>query len=135
MRTCILVSLSLAALLLPLPARGDVDTSTLRTLKTDGKPLDIELSADGERVFVLVDGGKVLIYSSSGVLEATLNLEGPADDIALSPKGDVLYAGSKAAASVQVVRMEFVQTIGYEGSPTKGLESATVAVAVFSDFQ
>jgi len=135
MRALLLIFLFLAALLPPLPARGEVDASVLQTLKTDGKPLDIEISADGARMFVLVDGGRVLIYSASGALEDTLALDGPADSIALSPKSDRLYAVSEAGGTVQVLRLEFVQKISYEGSPTKGLRSAPVAIAVFSDFQ
>jgi hypothetical protein len=134
-RALLLMFLSLAALLPPLPAWGEVDANILRTLKTDGKPLDIEVSADGARIFVLVDGGRILIYSAAGALEETLELDGPADSIALSAKSDLLYAVSEAGGTVQVLRLEFVQKISYEGSPTKGLQNAPVAIAVFNDFQ
>jgi DNA-binding beta-propeller fold protein YncE len=112
-----------------------VEWDVIKTLSLEKKPVDVAVSADGKGIYVLLKGGKVRIYSAGGQLQESLDLGFPADSIALSPAGNLLYAASKEKKSVQVVRLEFVQQISTAGSPVKGAKDAPVTVAVFNDFQ
>jgi hypothetical protein len=136
MMRIVLLSFLMVVLLQPAQfARAEVDWSIVRTLALEEKPLDMVISADNTRIFVLVEGAKVLIYSPGGVLQETLALEGTIDGIALSSSGDLLYARNGANKTVEVIRLEFIQRITVGDSPVKGPEVAPVLIAVFSDFQ
>ena len=135
MRILLLPLLSALLLLPVLPAGAEVDWNVVRTLSLDGKPLDMALSDDNTRLFVLVEGGKVLVYSPGGALRETLVLDKPADGIELSKSGDILYLRSEEGKRVDIVRLDFIREITVGGSPVKGPAAAPVAVAVFSDFQ
>jgi DNA-binding beta-propeller fold protein YncE len=117
------------------PASAEVEWDVVKTLSLEKKPLDVAVSADGKSIYVLLKGGKVQIYSAGGQLQESLDLGFPADSIALSSAGNLLYAASGEKKSVQVVRLEFVQRISTAGSPVKGAKNALVAVAIFNDFQ
>jgi DNA-binding beta-propeller fold protein YncE len=135
MRYPLLLCTAILALSLAVPATAEVEWNILKTIPLEGKPLDTVLSPDGKRMFVLLQGGKLQVYSSGGELQESLDLGAPADGIALSPKGDLLYVRSGEKKTVQVVRLEFVQQISTAGSPVRGPESAPVAIAIFNDFQ
>jgi hypothetical protein len=135
MRKSLFCCFTLAALLAVSPARAEVEWSVVRSLPIEGRPLDMVLSADNTRLFVLVDGTKVLVYSTGGMLQDTLVLDHPADGMEISKAGDLLYLTSGERKTVETLRIEFVQQIGTDGSPVKGLPDAPVTVAVFSDFQ
>jgi hypothetical protein len=135
MRFRMVVCVAFLALAVALPASAEVEWDVVKTLSLEKKPLDVAVSADGKSIYVLLKGGKVQIYSAGGQLRESLDLGFPADSIALSPAGNLLYAGSKENKSVQVVRLEFVQRINTAGSPVKGAKNALVAVAIFNDFQ
>ena len=102
MRNLLLLIFGLSLLVPGRPVQAEVDATPLRTLELDGKPLDSALSPDG-RIFVLVEGGKIQIFSPAGSLEDTLDLGGPAEGIDLSAKGNLLYVRSAEAKSVTVV--------------------------------
>jgi len=55
-------------------AWADVEKTVSKTLKLESKPIDLAVSADGKFTFILAEGGKVLIYDSSGVLTDTLEV-------------------------------------------------------------
>ena len=52
-----------------LRASDAVEWSILKTLKLDASPIDMAISADGRRLFVLTDQGKVIIYSAGAEVE------------------------------------------------------------------
>ena len=47
-------------------AWAEVEKTVSKTLKLESKPIDMAVSADGKFTFILAEGGKVLIYDSSG---------------------------------------------------------------------
>lgn len=122
-------------LLLSLPARATVETKTIQSMQSAGTPADMATSADGHWLFVLTTQGQVEIYETSGALKATVKISGPADKIACSPTGDLLYLSDKATGVIKVVSLNFIHMIDTAGSPFKGPEKAPVEVVVFSDFQ
>ena len=118
-----------------LSAQAAVESTTMRSFKSAGSPVDTAVSADGRSFFVLTSQGQVEIYETTGTLKGTIKIDGPADQIAASPTGDQLFLSDKASGAVKMVAVSFIQDIDTAGSPFKGPEKAPVTVTVFSDFQ
>ena len=116
-------------------ASGAVEWNIYSTLKLDAAPIDMAISPDGRRLFVLTDQGEVLVYSSATNIEATLNVGKNVDRIKIGPQEDTLILTNARDKTVQIVTLDFIQNINISGSPFKGPENAAVVVAVFDDFQ
>jgi DNA-binding beta-propeller fold protein YncE len=117
-------------------ASETVELQIHKTLELDAEPVDVSLSPDGKRLFVLTDKGDLLIYSSStGKLADKIEVGQQVDQITVGPGGDVLILKSRKNKTVQVITLDFIQKINVSGSPFKGSEEAAVAVTVFNDFE
>jgi DNA-binding beta-propeller fold protein YncE len=112
-----------------------VESSVIQTLNLDSPPLDVAVSPDGQKLYILTDNGKILIYSGQGQLSDTLMVDKDIDAIRISRSGDVLFLSSQKSKKVQVVLIDFIQNIDISGSPYKGPDNAPVVITVFSDFQ
>ena len=137
-RLTIFILLTLAAVLASadgLRASDAVEWSIIKTLKLDASPIDVAVSADGRRLFVLTDQGKVIVYSAGTEVEGTVDVGADVDKIRLNPEGDVLIANSRADKTVKFFDIDFIQQINIAGSPFKGPADAPVVIAVFDDFQ
>ena len=66
---------------------AEVDWNIQSTLKFDATPLDIALSPDGKSVFVLTDGGDILVYDSGGTLKEKIAVGFHVDQIRIDPRG------------------------------------------------
>ena len=116
-------------------ASDTVEWNVYQTLQLDTTPIDMAISADGRRIFVLTDQGEVLVYSSATNIEATLNVGKNVDQIKTGPREDTLILRSAKDKTVRIVTLDFIQNINISGSPFKGPENAAVVIAVFDDFQ
>jgi DNA-binding beta-propeller fold protein YncE len=112
-----------------------VESNVIQTLNLDSPPLDVAVSTDGEKLYILTENGNILIYSGKGKLTDTLKVDKDIDAIRISRTGDVLFLSSQKNKQVQVVLLDFIQVIDVAGSPYKGPENAPVVITVFSDFQ
>lgn len=112
-----------------------VEWNILRTLNLERPPLDVAVSYDGQRIFILTDEGKILIYSPEGILVDKITVGKEIDQIQLSRLEDVLFLSSRENKTIQVVLLDFIQQINVFGSPFKGPVDAPVVIAIFSDFQ
>lgn len=117
------------------PASGAVEWNVLKTLQLEAIPIDVAVSADGKRFFVLTDQGQVAIYSSTATLETKIDVGQHVDQIKLGPRGASLVLSSGKNKTVQIVTLDFIQKINVSGAPFKGAEDAAVVIAVFDDFQ
>jgi DNA-binding beta-propeller fold protein YncE len=116
-------------------AAGSVEWSILKTLQLDATPIDVALSPDGRRIFVLTEQGEVVIYSSAAKVEAKIDVGQHVDQIKLGPRGSTLILKSGENKTVQIITLDFIQKINTAGAPFKGAEDAAVVIAVFDDFQ
>jgi DNA-binding beta-propeller fold protein YncE len=112
-----------------------VESTVIQTLNLDSPPLDVAVSPDGEKLYILTDNGNILIYSAKGKLTDTLKVDKDINAIRVSRTGDVLFLSSQKSKQVQVILLDFIQNIDISGSPFKGPDNAPVVIAVFSDFQ
>lgn len=97
--------------------------------------LDIAESADGQRLFVLTKGGKIIVMNPQGRVESTIDGPFPADRLSVSSDGKRLFLAGKGQKRLQVVSLLDRFNIQTGQSPVKGDIAAAVTVAVFSDFQ
>jgi len=125
----------LAALLTAPPVMAKVESQTRPTLKPASPPLDVSLSADGRRAFVLSEGGLVTIYGVDGNVVDTFKVDPDTDRISVDGNGSQLFLGSKKNGTVNQVFVRYQVDLDYSGSPYKGKADAPVVMAVFSDFQ
>ena len=112
-----------------------VEINLQRTLTTDGVPVDMVVSQDGNLTFVLTDNGKVLIYDRIGKLTDTVEIGPHIDQIEIGPSGERLFAASRQNKTVEIITLDFIRQINTQGSPSKGPLLAAVVIVVFSDFQ
>ncbi len=112
-----------------------VEWNIHKTLKLDAQPLDVAVSKNGNSIFVLTKSGTILIYSSDGKLKDKINVGNHVDQIKSGPGEEWLFLSSRKNKTVDILHVDFIQHIDISGSPFKGMESAPVAIAVFSDFQ
>ena len=116
-------------------AAGSVEWNILKTLQLEATPIDVALSPDGRRIFVLTEQGEVVIYSSAAKVEAKIDVGKHVDQIKLGARGSTLILKSGENKTVQIVTLDFIQKINVSGAPFKGPEDAAVVIAVFDDFQ
>jgi hypothetical protein len=116
-------------------AYGVVEWDIRKTFKLEKPPLDVAVAVNGKWVFVLAEGGKLLIYSADGTLKDHIMVESHVDGIAAGAREDVLFLSSRKGAIVQEIELDFVYDINTAGAPFKGPEDAPVVIAVFNDYQ
>ena len=114
---------------------AEIDWNIQSTLKFDATPLDIALSPDGNSVFVLTDGGDILVYDSKGTLKDKIAVGFHVDQIKIDPRGDRLFATSRQNKPDEVITMDFIKPINITNSPFKGAENAPIVIVEFSEFQ
>ena len=112
-----------------------VEITPQKTLKTDGVPIDVAVTQDGNLTFVLTDSGSVLIYDQTGNLTDTIEIGPHIDQIEIGPRGERLFVTSRKNKTVEIIILDFIHDINTLGSPTKGPPEAPLVIVVFSDFQ
>ena len=116
-------------------ASDNLEWDVFKTLNLDASPIDVAVTYDGRKMFILTDQGEILVYSSKKQPDARINVGKHVDQIKLGPRGDTLILSSGKNKTVQMVTIDFIQTINTAGSPFKGQEDAPIVIAVFDDFQ
>ena len=112
-----------------------VETSLIKTLKTEAVPIDVKISPDGQLTFVLTDDGNVVVYDNHGNPKDIIKVGSHINRIEIGPSGERLFATSRNKKTVEIILLDFISTINTEGSAFKGPEDAPVTIAVFSEFQ
>ena len=128
----------LAILIVPVlctQSLASVEWEIQKTLKLDTQPLDVAVSQNGNKIFVLTESGKILIYSSDGSLKDKIDVGNHIDQINSGPGEEWLFLSSRKNKTIEILHVDFIQHIDISGSPFKGPENAPVVIAVFSDFQ
>lgn len=117
-------------------AHAVVEWNVEKTFNLDAPPLDMVVSGDGQCVYVLAEGGKLLIYSAAdGTLKDSLVVGSHVDGITAGPREDMVFLSSRKGATIQAIQLDFIHDINTAGAPSKGPENAPVIIAVFDDFQ
>jgi hypothetical protein len=116
-------------------ASAAVQKGISKNIKTEGKPLDIAVSTDGKKTFVLLEGGIVQIFGINGRSQGTIEVSKSAIRIETSSNGEKLLLADKDNSTIEVVALDYLVNINIEGSPFKGPVDAPIVIAEFSCFQ
>ncbi|MDF1592332.1 MAG: hypothetical protein P1P89_12525 [Desulfobacterales bacterium] len=130
---CVLALLLVA--MVSLNSSAEVEGDVQRTLKLQEAPIDAAVSLNGKWLFVLTQTGSVQVYTPDGRLEGQLTVGSQVDGIRVGPREDLLLLTSRKDKTVQIMVLDFIQSINVTGSPSKGPENAPIVIAVFSDFE
>jgi hypothetical protein len=114
---------------------ADVEWNIQKRLKTDTPPVDMAVSRDGKRIFVLTEEGSILICSPAGRLQDKIDVGKHIDQIETGPQEDLLLLRSRRNRTVEILVIDFIHKINTSDSPFNGPANAPVVVTVFSDFQ
>ena len=116
-------------------ANAEVEWGIKQTLDLKKTPVDVAVSPDWQKLFILTEEGDIQIYSGNGNLIDTISVGTHVDDITAGPQGNVLILKSSRDKKIQIVSLDFIQNINVSGSPYKGVDDAPVVIAIFSDFE
>ena len=122
------------------PAGAAVEGRINNTFSVTDSPLDIAVSIDGKWIFVLVEGGKVRVFSPDGELNDEIQVDPSMDRIdvtglAAAKLSDKIVLSIQKTGIVQEILFDFVMEINTKGSPSRGPVDAPVVLALFTDFQ
>ena len=98
-------------------------------------PVDVAVSDDGKRLFVLTDK-QVVIYSvEEKKITKRVDLDKSFDRIRYSGRADVIVLSSTKSGALRTLKVDHVFSIDISGHPFKGPADAPVTIAVFDDYQ
>lgn len=118
-----------------LAASEKIEIASTKSLSLEAEPLDVAVSRDGRRVYVLTRNGNLQVYTGDGDLLEEIVLEKPYDALRPGPFPGTLVAVNRKDRRLDVLRISFIREIDTTGAPDKGPGDAPVEIVVFSDFQ
>jgi len=137
-----LISLLVVILLLPLQLLAEdldekrpPDWETDITWAMDATPLDLAISLDQRKAFILGDDNKIHIFSTDGEKLGEIPVEPGVSNITVSPRGERIFLTNKAQKTYSAISISFPVNINVSKAPFIGNANAPVNMVVFSDFQ
>lgn len=98
-------------------------------------PLVVAQSVSDGRLFVLLEGGDVQIFSADGQKLDLFNVGAGVTSLEVSPDGQRLYLGNSRSKELQFVDLSYVKDLPVNNSAIKGASDAPVTITLFDDFQ
>lgn len=130
-----LVILLVGFLLLISTASAELVKEIVKQQPLGKAPLDIAQSVGDGRLFVLLDGGEVQIFSADGQQQESFSVGVGITTLEVSPDGQRLYLGDTTSNELRFVDLAFVQQLPVNSSAIKGDVKAPVTITLFDDFQ
>jgi protein-disulfide isomerase len=113
---------------------ASIDVRLLGTVPLDAKPRQLTTTADGQRIYVLTDAGKVLMFNAEGQPQGSFEV-GPEVSGITAQGANRLILQMTDRQQMVLVALDPVVDISTEGAPTFGPADAPVTIAVFDDFE
>jgi len=111
-----------------------IDVHQLGAIALGETPRQVATSADGQRIYVLTETGRVQIYSADGQPQGSVEV-GP-EVASITPQGaNRLILEMKERQQIAMIALEPVVEISSEGAPVRGNPEAPVSITVFDDFE
>jgi hypothetical protein len=129
------IVLLLAAAILPGGGRTEVVWQARQTIKPAKAPLSINVTADGQRTFILTEGGRLEIYDDNARIIDTIAVDPAMKLLSVDGTGSRVFLGNAKNSSVDELLIEYIANFDNTGSPFQGKSEAPVALTIFSDFQ
>lgn len=132
---CRIVVLLLGLTLTISPAYAELEKTLAKRQVLDKSPVDIAQSVSDGRLFVLLEGGEVLILSAGGQQQERFEVGAEVTTLEVSPDGQRLYLGNSKSNELQFMDLSYVQQLPVNNAAVKGAEDAPVTITLFDDFQ
>ncbi|MGK2907802.1 MAG: thioredoxin domain-containing protein [Desulfuromonadales bacterium] len=116
-------------------AYAELEKTLVKSQPLDKAPLDIAQSVADGRLFVLLAGGEVQIFSVDGQQQERFQVGDDITSLEVSPDGQMLYLGSTKSKALRFIELSYVQVLPVNNSAVKGAENAPVTITVFDDFE
>ena len=114
---------------------SNIDWVSVGQIKLEASPVDVESTADGKLVFVLLPG-KVVVYDKSAKRQLNqIPVDQSYNRLTYSSDSETLILTSSTTNELEVIHIDRVYNISMEGSPFLGPENAPVTIAVFDDYE
>jgi protein-disulfide isomerase len=117
------------------PAFAELEKTLVKSDVLNKAPLGIAQSVSDGRLFVLLEGGEVRIFSADGEQQEQFTVDADVTSLEVSPDGQRLYLGKSKSKELQLVDLAYVQQLPVNNSAVKGAVNAPVTITIFSDFQ
>jgi protein-disulfide isomerase len=117
------------------PVYAELEKDLVKSQPLGKAPVDMALSVSDGRLFVLLDGGVIQIFSADGRQQERFNVAEDVKSLEVSPDGKRLYLGGDKNNELQIFNLSFVQELPVNNSAVKGSMDAPVTITVFDDFQ
>ncbi len=132
---CRIVALLLGLVVIVSPAYAELEKTLVKSEVLNKAPLGIAQSVSDGRLFVLLEGGEVLIFSADGEQQERLTVDADVSTLEVSPDGQRLYLGKARSRELQLVDLAYIQPLPVNSSAVRGPANAPVTITIFSDFQ
>ncbi len=130
-RGLVLISLCLSIMVISASAEGQWSVQNTQVLS--GDPLAVELCPVDQRLFVLLAGGTVRVFSPEGVQVEQFEVAPGAVDLTVSADCQQISVLDKQGRKLTQHAYQYLLPV--EHSPIKGDVNAPVTITVFDDFQ
>lgn len=117
------------------PACAELVKNLVKRQTLDSAPVDIAQSVSDGRLFVLLEGGEILVMSADGQQQERFKVGAGITTLEVSPDGQRLYLGNTKSKELQFVDLSYVQKLPVNNSAIHGAENAPVTITLFDDFQ
>ena len=117
------------------PVYAELQKSLSKRQPLGKAPLDMAQSVSDGRLFVLLEGGVVQVFSVDGQKQESLKVDAGVTSLEVSSDGQRLFLGSAKGKELQIFDLSYVQSLPVNNSAVKGPENAPVTITLFDDFQ
>lgn len=114
---------------------ADLEKNLVKRQPLGKAPVDVAQSVSDGRLFVLLEGGDVQIFSAEGQTQERFKVGADVTSLEVSPDGQTLYLGNSKSNELQIVTLSYVQQLPVGTSAVKGDVDAPVTLTLFDDFQ
>ena len=132
---CRIVVLFLGLVLTISPAYAELEKTLVKRQSLDKAPVDIAQSVSDGRLFILLEGGVVQIFSAGGQQQESFEVGAEVTTLEVSPDGQRLYLGNSKSNELQFMDLSYVQQLPVGKSAVKGAAKGPVTITIFDDFQ
>ncbi len=130
-----IVVLLLGLVLIASPIYAELEKNLIKRQPLGRVPVDIAQSIGDGRLFVLLEGGVIQIFSAEGQKQERFKVSDGVTSLEVSPDGLRLYLGNTKNKELQFFDLSYVQKLPINNSAVKGAKKASVTIVIFDDFQ
>ncbi len=114
---------------------AELEKNLVKSHALSKQPLAVAQSVSDGRLFVLLEGGEVQIFSAAGQAQELFKVDAGVTSLDVSPDGQMLYLGNSSSNELQILALSYVQQLPVGPSAVKGDVNAPVTITLFDDFQ